>query len=133
MPACRRNFLPRSCRRFRHLHSTASATVNELRRSLRNSLFDERFRTFSIFTLPVKHSQYPCYPFSVIDIHSHILPGVDDGARSLEEAVEMARIAAEDGIEYMVSTPHMFNGLSENPEPAEIVDRVAALNEAITS
>jgi protein-tyrosine phosphatase len=67
----------------------------------------------------------------VIDIHSHILPQVDDGARSVEEAVEMARIATEDGIEYMVSTPHMFNGLSENPEPSKIVDRVAALNEAI--
>jgi protein-tyrosine phosphatase len=67
----------------------------------------------------------------VIDIHSHILPDTDDGARSIEEAVEMARIATEDGIEYMVSTPHMFNGLSENPEPAHIVERVAALNAAI--
>jgi protein-tyrosine phosphatase len=67
----------------------------------------------------------------VIDIHSHIMPEIDDGARSVEEAVEMARIAAEDGIEYMVSTPHMFNGLSHNPEPAEILERVAALNEAI--
>jgi protein-tyrosine phosphatase len=69
----------------------------------------------------------------VIDIHSHILPDTDDGARSIEEAVEMARIATEDGIEYMVSTPHMFNGLSENPEPVHIVERVAALNEAIGS
>src|SRR5215470_14731840 len=68
---------------------------------------------------------------SVIDIHSHILPEIDDGARTLEEAVEMARIAAEDGIEYMVATPHMFNGLSHNPEPSEILERVAALNEAI--
>ena len=69
----------------------------------------------------------------MIDIHSHILPDTDDGARSIEEAVEMARIATQDGIEYMVSTPHMFNGLSENPEPAHIVERVAALNEAIGS
>jgi protein-tyrosine phosphatase len=67
----------------------------------------------------------------VIDIHSHIMPEIDDGARSIEEAVDMARIAAEDGIEYMVSTPHMFNGLSSNPEPAEIAERVAALNESI--
>src|SRR5262245_43947991 len=43
----------------------------------------------------------------------------------------MARIAAEDGIEYMVSTPHMFNGLSHNPEPGEILKRVASLNDAI--
>lgn len=67
----------------------------------------------------------------MIDIHSHILPDTDDGARTLEEAVEMAKIATEDGIEYMVSTPHMFNGLSGNPEPSEILERVAALNEAI--
>ena len=67
----------------------------------------------------------------MIDIHSHIMPEIDDGARSLEESLEMARVAAEDGIEYIVSTPHMFNGLSSNPEPSEIVDRVAALNAAI--
>ena len=72
-----------------------------------------------------------CYPLAVIDIHSHIMPEIDDGARSLEEAVEMARIATSDGIEFMVSTPHMFNGLSHNPEPSEILERVAALNEAI--
>src|SRR2546428_13790848 len=71
------------------------------------------------------------YPRSVIDIHSHIMPEIDDGARSMDEAVEMARIAAEDGIELMVSTPHMFNGLSNNPEPSEILERVAQLNEAI--
>jgi protein-tyrosine phosphatase len=67
----------------------------------------------------------------MIDIHSHIMPEIDDGARTIEEAVEMARIAAEDGIEQMVSTPHMFNGLSENPEPSEILRRVAALNDAL--
>ena len=72
-----------------------------------------------------------CYAFAVIDIHSHIMPTIDDGARTVEEAVEMARIAAEDGIEQMVSTPHMFNGLSHNPEPSEIADRVAQLNEAV--
>jgi protein-tyrosine phosphatase len=67
----------------------------------------------------------------VIDIHSHIMPEIDDGARTMDEAVQMARIAAGDGIEYMVSTPHMFNGLSHNPEPPEIIERVRALNEAI--
>src|SRR6185295_11512545 len=67
----------------------------------------------------------------MIDIHSHILPGLDDGARSLSEALQMARIAAEDGITQMVCTPHMFNGLSPNPEPSEIRDRVDSLQEAI--
>src|SRR5262245_36138982 len=67
----------------------------------------------------------------MIDIHSHILPGLDDGARSLSEALQMARIAAEDGITQMVCTPHVFNGLSGNQEPSEIRTRVASLQEAI--
>jgi protein-tyrosine phosphatase len=63
----------------------------------------------------------------MIDIHSHILPDLDDGARDMVESVEMARIAAEDGITHMVATPHMFNGLSHNPEPGEVSVRVEAL------
>jgi protein-tyrosine phosphatase len=42
----------------------------------------------------------------MVDIHSHILPEVDDGARSWDIAVEMCRIAAADGITHMVATPH---------------------------
>jgi len=42
----------------------------------------------------------------VIDIHSHILPEVDDGPKSWETAVAMCRMAAQDGIEQMVATPH---------------------------
>jgi protein-tyrosine phosphatase len=42
----------------------------------------------------------------VIDIHSHILPNVDDGPKSWEVAAEMCRLAAEDGITQMVATPH---------------------------
>jgi protein-tyrosine phosphatase len=67
----------------------------------------------------------------MIDIHSHILPDVDDGARTLEEAIEMARIATADGIQQMCCTPHMFNGISDNPEPAEILDRVGVFQQAI--
>jgi protein-tyrosine phosphatase len=42
----------------------------------------------------------------VIDIHCHLLPGVDDGSKSWDMSVEMCRIAAEDGIEHIVATPH---------------------------
>lgn len=42
----------------------------------------------------------------MIDIHSHILPETDDGASSWEMAVEMCRMAAADGIQQMVATPH---------------------------
>jgi len=44
----------------------------------------------------------------MIDLHSHILHGLDDGSQSLEESIEMAKIAAEDGITKIVATPHMF-------------------------
>lgn len=67
----------------------------------------------------------------MIDLHSHILPELDDGARSPEESLELARIAAADGITTMVATPHAFNGLSHNPDTAEVLDRVAALQDAI--
>ncbi len=43
----------------------------------------------------------------MIDLHSHILPGIDDGSRSLEESVELCRIAAADGVRRTVCTPHI--------------------------
>lgn len=42
----------------------------------------------------------------IIDIHSHILPEVDDGAKSLFEATTMLQIAQQEGIEIIVATPH---------------------------
>ncbi len=46
----------------------------------------------------------------MIDLHSHILPGLDDGARSVEESLEIAKIAERDGVEKIVATPHLFRG-----------------------
>jgi protein-tyrosine phosphatase len=69
----------------------------------------------------------------MIDIHSHILPDVDDGARHMDEALEMAGIAAADGIQQMCCTPHMFNGISDNPHPEEIVERVQEFQAAINA
>ena len=43
----------------------------------------------------------------MIDLHSHILPGVDDGAETPAAAVEMARAAVADGIETLAATPHV--------------------------
>jgi protein-tyrosine phosphatase len=42
----------------------------------------------------------------MVDIHCHILPGMDDGAETLEESVQMAEMAIEDGITHVVGTPH---------------------------
>jgi len=43
----------------------------------------------------------------MIDIHSHILPGVDDGARDLEQSLSMLRMAVENGVQIQVLTPHI--------------------------
>jgi protein-tyrosine phosphatase len=50
----------------------------------------------------------------VIDLHSHILPGIDDGSRSLAMSLDMARMAVADGIEVMACTPHIYPGLYMN-------------------
>ena len=44
----------------------------------------------------------------MIDMHAHVLP-IDDGARSFDEAVEMCRVAAENGIRKIVCTPHIIS------------------------
>jgi protein-tyrosine phosphatase len=46
----------------------------------------------------------------MIDIHNHILPAVDDGAKNIEMAIEMAQIASADGVKAIVVTPH-FNSM----------------------
>ncbi len=43
---------------------------------------------------------------SLIDIHAHILPGIDDGARNIEESIEMAAMAVSQGIKTNIATPH---------------------------
>lgn len=43
-----------------------------------------------------------------IDFHSHILPGIDDGSKSVEQSIEMLKQAAEQGIGHMVATPHFY-------------------------
>ena len=50
----------------------------------------------------------------MIDLHSHILPGIDDGAKTLEISLEMARMAVADGIHTMACTPHIYPGLYGN-------------------
>ncbi|WP_396133696.1 CpsB/CapC family capsule biosynthesis tyrosine phosphatase, partial [Faecalibacillus intestinalis] len=42
----------------------------------------------------------------MIDIHCHILPQVDDGSKSLEESIEMAKIAQDEGIKKIINTSH---------------------------
>jgi protein-tyrosine phosphatase len=60
----------------------------------------------------------------MIDLHAHILPGLDDGVRSEDEAVAFARMAAADGVRLMVATPHCKEGYWSNDR--EIVLREVA-------
>ncbi len=50
----------------------------------------------------------------MIDIHCHLLPGIDDGAKTLAQALDMARTAVGNGIDYAVMTPHLHPGRYEN-------------------
>lgn len=52
---------------------------------------------------------------SIIDFHSHILPGMDDGSASVEESIAMLRMEAEQGVEHVVATPH-FYAKHDSPE-----------------
>ena len=45
------------------------------------------------------------------DVHCHMLPAFDDGAKDLDTALQMARIAVEDGITHLACTPHIYPGL----------------------
>ena len=50
-----------------------------------------------------------------IDIHCHVLPGVDDGSQSIDETVEMLKIAEKSGISDMIVTPHYKQGRVGTP------------------
>jgi protein-tyrosine phosphatase len=65
----------------------------------------------------------------MIDLHCHILPGVDDGALDLEDSIGMARQAVNDGIEAICATPHIRHDHDVRIE--EIADRVEQLNERL--
>ena len=65
----------------------------------------------------------------MIDLHCHLLPGVDDGALDLADSVAMARQAEADGITAICATPHIRH--DHDVRIAELPDRCAALNHAL--
>lgn len=66
----------------------------------------------------------------MIDLHCHLLPGIDDGAKSLAVSLEMARLAVADGITVTACTPHILPGVYNN-EGATIEAVVAILRRAL--
>ena len=61
----------------------------------------------------------------MLDLHCHMLPGIDDGAVDLDMALEMARLSAADGVHTLACTPHIYPGLYENT--------AKGITEAVTS
>ena len=66
----------------------------------------------------------------MIDLHTHFLPGVDDGAQTLDEGLALARMAVADGIHVAVMTPHVHPGRYEN-RLSNLRDRFAAFRGAL--
>ena len=64
---------------------------------------------------------------AIHDLHTHILPGLDDGAPDSEVAQEMLKMAAESGTTELYATPHLISG-SWQPTWAEILHRTETLN-----
>ncbi|MGM0842303.1 MAG: tyrosine-protein phosphatase [Bacillota bacterium] len=64
----------------------------------------------------------------MIDIHSHILPGLDDGAKTVQDSIDMAKKAVAEGIHTIIATPHHRNGKYDNLK-SDILPLVSELNE----
>lgn len=66
----------------------------------------------------------------MIDLHCHILPSIDDGAKSMGDSIDMAREAVAEGITHIVATPHYKNGHWDN-EKKDILLLVDELQEEL--
>ena len=66
----------------------------------------------------------------MIDLHAHILPGLDDGAETLDESIEMCWLSYQDGVRTIVATPHILKGIYSNNR-STILAKVQELNDAL--
>jgi len=67
----------------------------------------------------------------MIDLHNHILHGLDDGPETMDESIQMCWISYRDGVRTIVATPHTLNGEYQNNRPT-ILAKVKELNDALT-
>ncbi len=67
----------------------------------------------------------------MIDLHNHLLHGLDDGPETLEDSLEMCRIGYRDGIRTIIATPHTLNGVYQNDRKT-VLRRVQDLNAALS-
>lgn len=66
----------------------------------------------------------------MLDLHCHILPGIDDGAKTLEDSLAMVEKAISQGITHLMCTPHHNNGKYSNPAN-QVIEQVARLQQEL--
>lgn len=65
-----------------------------------------------------------------VDIHSHLLPGIDDGVQNMEDSMELIKRMYNNGIKNFITTPHIMEGVWENT-PVIIQQKVAEVQERL--
>lgn len=65
-----------------------------------------------------------------VDLHSHLLPGLDDGVKSLDESLEIIRLLAQHGFSKVITTPHVMSDFYPN-ESKDIREKCSQLSEAV--
>lgn len=68
----------------------------------------------------------------MIDLHCHILPGIDDGAKTMNDSINMAQLAVEEGITHILATPHHKNR-NWNNEKQDVMKLVSQLQKEINN
>lgn len=62
----------------------------------------------------------------IVDVHCHIMPGIDDGSRDITETLEMLKIAQSEGITHMIATPHFKSG-HRNASPQKVKELIQSV------
>lgn len=67
---------------------------------------------------------------AIVDFHNHLMPGVDDGAESVDQSAQALASFLKDGVTVVVTTPHIDGSLTAKPR--ELAQRLSALDESFT-
>lgn len=67
----------------------------------------------------------------MIDIHTHILPGIDDGSENMEMSLKLVQTALESGVTSIITTPHCYRGVYENYAGKDLQNRWDTLHSAV--
>lgn len=83
-----------------------------------------------MFNLFPKRIRLRDYSFLGVDLHSHLLPGIDDGAKSMPDSLALIRELQQMGFRKLITTPHVMGELYPN-KPETILNQCQAVREAL--